>query len=449
MPLAICGPRNGGLNTRLSSATSDRPGSAAPPAAAAASAAPLRLAGRQDRPAGDPPEVGVEVAVALALHEGLHGAQALEGVLAVEDPALIDGPQVPLDVVAGERGPAEDHREARQVPGVEVLEVLPHDQRALDQQAAHADGVGADLGGLVDELRDRHLDPEVGHLVAVVGQDDVDQVLADVVDVALDGADHDPALAAGAAAFQVRFEVGHGPLHRLGRLQHERQLHLPGAEQLADHLHALEEHVVDDRQARPAAGQGLVEVGGEAVAVPVDDAGRQPLLHRPARAVLLLQRAGGHVGEGGHQLGQGVVAGAAAVVDEVEGQLLGPLVDLVQGQDPRRVDDGGVEAGGHALVEEHRVEHVAHHRLQTEADVGHAQHRRHPGQLRLDAADGLDGLHGVAPQVLLPGAEREGRGRRRSGRRARGRSGRWPGRRSAGRCGPSRRWCGPGRPRRW
>ena len=41
--------------------------------------------------------------------------------------------------------------------------------------------------------------------------------------VALDGADHHPALAAGAAAFQVRFEVGHGRLHRLGRLQHERQ----------------------------------------------------------------------------------------------------------------------------------------------------------------------------------------------------------------------------------
>ena len=43
---------------------------------------------------------------------------------------------------------------------------------------------------------DRLLDAEVDDLVAVVGQDDVDQVLADVVHVALHGGQHDAALAA-------------------------------------------------------------------------------------------------------------------------------------------------------------------------------------------------------------------------------------------------------------
>ena len=38
------------------------------------------------------------------------------------------------------------------------------------------------------------------------------------------------------------------------------------------------------------AGQGLVEVVGEAVAVAVDDAGGEALLDRPAGAVLLLDR---------------------------------------------------------------------------------------------------------------------------------------------------------------
>ena len=32
--------------------------------------------------------------------------------------------------------------------------------------------------------------PEIEDLVAIVGQDDIDQVLADVVDVALDGSEH-------------------------------------------------------------------------------------------------------------------------------------------------------------------------------------------------------------------------------------------------------------------
>ena len=36
--------------------------------------------------------------------------------------------------------------------------------------------------------------------------------------------------------------------------------------------------------------QGDVEVGGEAVAVALDDAGGQPLLDRPVGAVLLLDR---------------------------------------------------------------------------------------------------------------------------------------------------------------
>ena len=47
------------------------------------------------------------------------------------------------------------------------------------------------------------LDAEVVHLVAVVGEDDVDEVLADVVDVALDGGQHDAALAAASSAFSM------------------------------------------------------------------------------------------------------------------------------------------------------------------------------------------------------------------------------------------------------
>jgi hypothetical protein len=48
------------------------------------------------------------------------------------------------------------------------------------------------VGGFQDMFQ-RLLDAEVDHLVAVVGQDDVDEVLADVVDVALHRRDdHDP-----------------------------------------------------------------------------------------------------------------------------------------------------------------------------------------------------------------------------------------------------------------
>jgi hypothetical protein len=65
-------------------------------------------------------------------------------------------------------------------------------------------------------------------------------------------------------------EIRDRGLHRLGRLQHERQLHLAGAEQLADHLHAGEQMDVDDVERRVLL-ERLVEVGLEPLTIAVDD----------------------------------------------------------------------------------------------------------------------------------------------------------------------------------
>ena len=80
----------------------------------------------------------------------------------------------------------------------------------LHQQAGEADGVGVHFLGLGDDVVDGLLDAEVVDGVAVVGEDDVDEVLADVVDVALDGREDDLALGLAVDLFHVRFEVGDG-----------------------------------------------------------------------------------------------------------------------------------------------------------------------------------------------------------------------------------------------
>ena len=138
----------------------------------------------------------------------------------------------------------------------------------------------------VDHLVDADLDAEVDHLVAVVGQDDVDQVLPDVVHVALDGGQHDGALAALVRLLHVRLQEGDRGLHGLGRLQHEGQLHLARGEALAHDLHALEQDVVDDGQRRRAGVERLGEVVLQAVAVAVDDALRQAAVDRPVEVVV-------------------------------------------------------------------------------------------------------------------------------------------------------------------
>ena len=214
----------------------------------------LRLARRQVAPAGLAPELLVERAVLAALDERVHRAQAFERVLAVEHATVVDLAQVALHVGARQRRAAEDHRHRVGEPArVQLLEVLAHDDRRLHEQAAHADRVGLHLERLLDHLVDRDLDAEVVNDVAVVRQDDVDEVLADVVDVALHRGEHDHALAAGVGLLHERLEVRDRGLHRLGRLQHERQLHLAAAEQLADDLHAVEQHVVHDLERRAAS----------------------------------------------------------------------------------------------------------------------------------------------------------------------------------------------------
>jgi hypothetical protein len=68
--------------------------------------------------------------------------------------------------------------------------------------------------------------------VAVVGQDDVHEVFADVVDIALDRRDDDRALRLALGLLHESLQVRHRHLHDLGALEHERQLHLARAEEI-------------------------------------------------------------------------------------------------------------------------------------------------------------------------------------------------------------------------
>ncbi|CAM5624457.1 hypothetical protein SAURM35S_07320 [Streptomyces aurantiogriseus] len=349
----------------------------------------------------------------LDADEGVHEAQPLEGVAGVADLALVDLVQVLFDVGTGQGGAAENDGEiGGEAPGVELLQVLLHDHRGLDQEPGHADDVGAVLLGRLQDRGDRLLDAEVDDVVAVVGQDDVDEVLADVVDVAADGGQHDRALALRVRLLHVRFEVGDGGLHDLGGLEHERQLHLTGAEQLADDLHAVQERLVDDVECR-AALEGLVEVGLQAVALAVDDAALEALLQRQGGQFLGLaglEGLGGGALEELHELLEGVVALGAAVVDEVESGLDLFLAEAGDREDLRGVDDRGVQARLDALVEEDGVEQDAGGRVEAEGDVRQAQGGLDVGVAALELADRLDGGDAVLAGLLLTGADREGQG---------------------------------------
>ena len=259
----------------------------------------------------------------------------------------------------------------------------------------------------LDHLGDADLDAEVDDLVAVVGEDDVHQVLADVVDVTLHRGQDNGALAALVSLLHLRFQVGNRLLHGLGRGEHEGELHLAAGEEIADDLHPLEEEVVDDGERGVAGGDGGFQVVVEPDAVPVDDATLQALFDGEVGVHSGVGLGRGLALEELEELLQRVVVRGATVVDEVETGFPGLGVNLGQRHDLAGVDDGRVESGFHTFVEEHRVEHLAGCGVEAEAHVGEAEYRRRSRELGLDAADALDGLDAISARFLHAGRQRK------------------------------------------
>ncbi len=105
--------------------------------------------------------------------------------------------------------------------------------------------VALHLDGLRDDRLGRDLLAQVDHVVAVVGEDGLDQVLADVMHIAVDGGKDDRALGDAFLLFEIVLQVGDGLLHHLGGLQHEGQDQFARAEFVADFLHGGEQDGVE------------------------------------------------------------------------------------------------------------------------------------------------------------------------------------------------------------
>ena len=128
-----------------------------------------------------------------------------------------------------------------------------HVRHRRRQQRRHAEDVGlVELEG-GEELVDVGVDAEVDDLEAGAFEHHRHQVLADVVDVALDGADHDLADRFGSGLGEQRAQDLHPGLHRVGREQHLGHEQDAVAEVDADDPHALDERVVQRPVRAPAA----------------------------------------------------------------------------------------------------------------------------------------------------------------------------------------------------
>ncbi len=139
-------------------------------------------------------QLGDIVALGLRRHQRLRHADRAAGVVHVDRlAALVVGVDLHRRVHAAGGGAADQQRQFEALPlhlGRHVAHLV---ERGRDQPG-QPDDVGLLAARGLQNLRRRHHDAEIDHLVIVAREHDADDVLADVVHVALHGRHHDLAV---------------------------------------------------------------------------------------------------------------------------------------------------------------------------------------------------------------------------------------------------------------
>ena len=363
------------------------------------------------------PHLRQELVAPAGVEQPRHHADGPRGVEDVRDARRVRGRDLHRGVLAAGGRPADQQRD----PHAAALHLGGHRDHLVERgrdQPRQPDDVGALGVGRLEDPVGRHHDAQVDHPVVVAAEHHADDVLADVVDVALHGGHHDGPLGlgvlagglrAGALLLHVGLEVRHRPLHDARALDDLGQEHLPRAEQVADHVHPGHQGPLDDGQRRAVADAGLLGVGLDVVDDAVHQRVLQALLDGPgppglvdhARAAVLAHPLG--------QLHEPVGGVGAAVEEDVLDGLQQLLVDLLVDGELAGVDDAHVHPGADGVEEERRVHRLAHDLVPPEREgqvADAAAHLRARAGL-LDPPGGLDEGHGVAVVLLDAGGDGE------------------------------------------
>ena len=317
--------------------------------------------------------------------------------------------------VRGGSGRAADQQRHLETTALHFLGDVYHLVERGGDQTGQADHVRADFDGLVEDLVAGDHDAHVGDFEAVAGEHDADDVLADVVDVALDGGDEEPAgrtlvRIGGFFRLHVRLEPGDGLLHHAGGFDHLRQEHLARTEQIADDAHAIHQRSFDHLERTTVFREGgfgvLIDELVDALEQGVFEAFLDGIV-APREVLLDLLAALALVAFG--QFEQALGGVGPAVEQDVLDVLQQFLGDLVIDLEHAGVDDAHVHAGEAGVIEEGRVHGLAHHVVapERERDVGNAAGNLGAGEVLFDPTGGVDEIERVVVVLLDAGGDGE------------------------------------------
>src|SRR5258706_6017054 len=214
---------------------------------------------------------------------------------------------------------------------------------------------------------------EIDDIVVVALQDYGDDVLADVVYVALDLRKHNPSLVArrfaGARLFRldVGYEVRYRLFHHARRFHHLRQEHLAGAKQLADDIHAVHQRPFDHLDRARQLEARFLGVGDDVRRDAVDQRVRQALLDAAGAPGFVLARFLRGAFDPPGELHQALGRVRTPVEDHVFDMLAQFRDDLLVHAELPGVDDAHRHSVAGRVIEESRLHRVGYPGFAAEA----------------------------------------------------------------------------------
>ena len=294
---------------------------------------------------------------------------------------------------------------------------MDHLVEGWGDKATESDDVDFMLLGRCQDLITRHHDTEIDDLVAVAGQNDTNDVLADVVDITLDGSHENLCRGAGICSssllgLHVGGQIGDSLLHHAGTLHNLGQEHLAGSEEITDDPHAVHERPFDDKQGTPELRASLLGIPVDVVDDPFDQGVLEALLDgagTPGLLGLLFLGISTHGFQPLSIIHQTLRGVGPAVQEHILHHREQLRFDLLVDLEHASIHDGHVETGLDCMVEESRVHRLAHGVIapEGEGDIAQATAALSAGKSRFDLPNSLDEVDGVVVVLLDAGGDRE------------------------------------------
>src|SRR5271157_5842228 len=157
----------------------------------------------------------------------------------------IFGKQNASSEAAIDRRPADQHREFQIAP-MQFIDNQWHLLGCGNQQRTQSNSGGVNLNSFRDDRLSRNLFAKINHSVAVICENRFDEILPNIMYIAIHSCDHNCAFSNSFFLFQIIFEVSDGFLHHFGGLKHERQNQLACTELITDFFHGWEQYSIEN-----------------------------------------------------------------------------------------------------------------------------------------------------------------------------------------------------------